>query len=438
MTAPREQPMFHFKDSQQLPDDLLVEIIRRAASNPRVDSTTHLLSDPQLVPSLDTYRVVCKRWTSLIDSTPTLWAFLSADAPSPQALSRAIHKSRNALVVISYGAGKMERRKFVDMVAPQMRRCKALWMSGDGSKGHAPTLRLLLEAPCPNLEELHLFSPGFTVKMGETVENGNQNETILPFFNIWALQNNAQKIRVLGFGELVEWRMGSGFTNLRELKLQKIELTVGQLVECLKEVPLLRSIVVDNASTGRNREVGPESLVELALLTRIEILDVSASFAHAALSCIVSPSLKQLIVSVRKLDLPALRLDDIETYYQSLILSLVEIQGTEPIPIRVGYDLLAVAVADHGTGREFRLLVDRLGTAEDRSRCVKSIYDLTQWWGSVSGPSFSLHWGMNPWSDDYHASMNLEFLRVLMEIVSVVKIQVGGGIRGKQHLNRGE
>ncbi|KAG8928255.1 hypothetical protein FRC01_006213 [Tulasnella sp. 417] len=435
MTLPEEQPMFHLKDSHQLPDELLVEIIRRAALNPRVDKKTHSLSDPKLVPSLDTYRVVCKRWRSLLDNNPTLWAFLSADSSSPLDLSRAIHKSRNVPVVISYGAGKMEQGQFVDMVAPQMHRCRALWMNGEESKGHAPTLRLLLETPCPNLEELHCsFSPGLTVKMGETVESGNQGETRLPCFNIWALQNNAQKIRVLDFGNLVEWRVGSGLTNLRELKLRESKITVGQLVGCLKEVPLLRSLILDKSQRGRNQDAGRESNVELALLTRIEILNASASFAHAALSRIVPPSLKQLIISVRDFDLPALQLDDIETYYQNLILSLVEIHGTEPIPIRVGSNFLAVAVADHGTSREFRLSGTSLSATEDRSRCAKSISDLTQWWGSVLGPSFSLRWGMGPSAEEYGGDMNPEFLKPLMEIVAVVKIQVGGSVYGVQHL----
>ncbi|KAG8928257.1 hypothetical protein FRC01_006215 [Tulasnella sp. 417] len=431
--------MLYFRERHQLPDELLVEIIHRAASDPQVDWRTHLLSDPKRFSSLEIFRRVCKLWRSLIDSSPTLWAFLSADSSSPQALRRAIDKSRNALVVISYGAGNMERGQFVDIVAPQMHRCKAFWMSGVDLIGHAPTLRLLLETPCPNLEELHYSSAH-----GFTVENGNQGETRLPCFNIWALQNNAQKVRVLGFGKLVEWRVGSGLTNLRELKLRESEITTGQLVGYLKEVPLLRSLVLDNSQRGMDQDVGCESTVELALLTRIEILNASASFARAVLSRIVPPSLKQLIISITNFDLPVLKLDDIETYYQNLILSLVETRGTElPISIRAGENFMAVAVADDRTSREFQLLGHQLGTTEDRSRCAKSIYDLTQWWGSVSGPSFSLHWGINPSPEGFYspmnghyASMNLGFLKALMEIVAVVKIQVSSAIWGVQHLYR--
>ncbi|KAG8928258.1 hypothetical protein FRC01_006216 [Tulasnella sp. 417] len=430
--------MFHFKEIHQLPDEILVEIIRRAASDPWVDSSTHSLSDPKLFLSLEIYRIVCKHWKSLIDSNPTLWAFLSADSPSPQALSRAINKSRNALVVISYGAGNMERGKFVDMVAPQMHRCKALWISGEESKGHAPTLRLLLETPCPNLEELHFsFSPGLTIKMGETVEDARRSKTTLPCFNIWGLQNNAQKIRVLGFGKLVGWSMGSWFTNLRELKLRESEITTGQLVGCLKEVPLLRSLLVDNPLEVRNQHAGRESTVEPALLSRIEILNASASFAHAALSLIVPPSLRQLIISITNFDLPVLPLDDIETYYQNLILSLVQTHGTElPILIRAGDNFLAVAVVDHGTSREFELSGVRLWNTRNRSRCAKSIFDLTQWWGSVSGPSFCLRWGMGPSTDTYRSAMSPEFLKPLMEIVAAIKIQVDVGGFGIQHLYR--
>ncbi|KIO29834.1 hypothetical protein M407DRAFT_226372 [Tulasnella calospora MUT 4182] len=430
MMRPREREN-PFNKNHQLPNELLSEIIRRAASNPRLNSETHLLSDPTLFQSLGSYRGVCKRWRSLIDGTPALWAFLSADKPSSEVVKRAIDKSGNALVVISYGAGKMEREEFINMVAPQMHRCRALWMNGEHSSGSAPILQSLLDTPCPYLEELHYyFTPGWTVN---TAENVWRNEVKLPCFNMWALQNNAQRLRALGFSRLVGWRRGLGLTNLRELKLQDSELTLGQLVESLTELPLLRSLLVDRPAGVRDQDIRRDSTVELAFLTRIELLNVTASFAHATLSRITPSSLKQLAISVLNFDLPVLRLEDLGTHYQILLLSLIEAQGTVPIPIRVDGNSLAISVPDYGASRQFELSGVQLCATEDRSRCAKSIYDLTQWWGSVLAPSFSLRWGMDPVFDNKIANMSPEILKPLMDITAVVKIQVGV-VYGIQHL----
>ncbi|KAG8946807.1 hypothetical protein FRC00_009406, partial [Tulasnella sp. 408] len=423
-----------FNKNHQLPDELLAEIIRRAASNAELDRETHSLSDPTLFKSLGVYRGVCKRWRSLIDDTPALWAFLSADASSPEVLKRAIKKSKNALVIISFGAGKMKQEQFVNMVAPEMHRCRALWMSGKESSGSARMLQLLFNAPCPNLEELHCyFSPGWTIKTNDTAVDIWRDGVKLPCFNIWALQNNTQRLRVLGFGQLVEWRIGSRLTNLYELELRESELTAGQLLESLTELPLLRSLVVDRPAAISDQDVRLMSTVDLAFLNRMELLNVTASFAHATLSHITPPSLKQFAISVRNFDLPVLPLDDIATHFQRLIFSLLEAQGTVPIPIRIGDNFLAVSLSDHETSREFELSGVNLWSTQNRSRCTQSIVDLTRWWGSVSTPSFSLQWGMVLFPEG-PGVMPPEILKPLMDITAVVDIKLGGAVYGVQHL----
>ncbi|KAG8922950.1 hypothetical protein FRC00_006818 [Tulasnella sp. 408] len=424
-----------FNKIHQISDELLAEIIRCAALNLQLDSDTHLLSDPTRFKFLQNYRSVCKRWKFLIDDNSSLWAFLSADTPSPAVLRRAIAKSRNALVVISYGAGKMEREQFVKMVAPRMHRCRALWMNEQEPDGSVPVLQALLGTPCPNLEELHFwFSPEKTVQTNHTADIIRRKAATLSCFNISALQNNTQRLRTLEFGQFVRWGTGMGLTNLQELKLRESELTVGELVGSLTELPLLRSLVVDRPAEAIDQETRRGSIVEMALLTRIELLNVNASFAHAALSRIAPPSLKQLAISVRNFDLPVLPLDDIGTHCQRLILSLLEDQGTVPIPILVGKNFLAVFLSDHGTSRKFILSGVHLWAMEDRSRCAQSIVDITKWWGSVSAPSFSLKWGMATCSGDDSAAMPPEVLRPLMDIAAVVKVQIGWCVYGVQHL----
>ncbi|KAG9042166.1 hypothetical protein FS837_011197 [Tulasnella sp. UAMH 9824] len=248
-----------------------------------------------------------------------------------------------------------------------------------------------------------------------------------------ALQNNTQRLRVLGFGRLAEWRIGLRLNNLQELVLRESEVTVGQLLESLTGLPLLRSLVVDRPPAISDQAILLISTVELEFLTRMELLNVTASFAHAALSHITPPSLRQLAISVRDFDLPVLTLDDIVTHCQELILSLMETHGTLPIPVRIGDNFLAVSLSEHRTSREFELSGVNLWTTQNRSRCTQSIVDLIKWWGSVSTPSFSLQWGMVPLSEG-NGAMPPEILKPLMDITAVVKIQAGGAVYGVQHL----
>lgn len=138
---------------------MLIEIIRLAASNPKIDQHTNLLSDPTLFQTLNNYRRVCRRWRSVIDGASTLWAFLSADTGSAKVVQRAIAKSRDAPLVISYGAGKMVLPQFARMVIPQMHRCGALWITEHNENApHELGASSLLDTPCPHLEDLHVPS----------------------------------------------------------------------------------------------------------------------------------------------------------------------------------------------------------------------------------------------------------------------------------------
>ncbi|KAG8922951.1 hypothetical protein FRC00_006819, partial [Tulasnella sp. 408] len=348
------------RDSQrvphQLPDEILIEIIHCAASNPRIDPDTGMLSDPTLLESLTSYREVCRRWKILVDGTPSLWAFLSADdAPAVEAFQRMIENSGNASLVIVYGHAWMGLQYFVNMVAPQMHRCKALWIKTRRSD-YLPTVQTLFSQPSPLLEELY-FVPEtwWGVQVDGVDSNTVQGGTGPTYFDIWALRHNAQRLEVVSLGEVTEWRTGSKLTNLRELKLSRPKICFKDLMESLAESPLLSNLIVDYSVWEMYRFSERATVVELAFLARIDVWHASASFTHSLLSHISPPSLRQLLIYIRDFKSPLFPLGDVGPGYQALFLSLIKAQGAKSIPIEVGVRYQRLFVADEQTGREFEL-----------------------------------------------------------------------------------
>ncbi|KAG8944215.1 hypothetical protein FRC04_002082 [Tulasnella sp. 424] len=416
------------RGSSQLPDEVLIEIIRVAASNPKIDQRTQLLSDPTLFNTLNSYRRVCKRWKFLIDGSSTLWAFLSADRASTRVFRRAVARSGDAPVVISYGAGKMDWAQFVDMAIPHMHRCKALWMKAD-KDSDLPTLLSLLDKPSPSLEELHVYLP-FAGAMAMNIDGIPEFIKTSLYLQMEALRSNMQRIRALSLDPVVEWDSTLKLANLRELKLHRPSFPAMHLIECIAEAPLLQSLVIEDPvfqRTSDKNEILGGFAVELAFLTRIELQAVTPSFAHATLSKITPPSLKELIIALT-ICAPAFSLDNIGPDYRGLVHSLMESQGSLPIPIRVENQIQRLALFDPETRRHFELsgvhLFDR-----SKPHCAQCIRDLIRGWKSRSDPSFTLEFGpmTNSQADDYWTYVPPNALRALMEIEGVSKIQVGPG-----------
>ncbi|KAG8915155.1 hypothetical protein FRC01_003766 [Tulasnella sp. 417] len=396
----------------QLPNEVFIEIIHCAAFNPQINETTRLLSDPTYFQLLYGYRRVSKHWRDVIDGAPMLWSFLSADTPWPAVVQRAIEKSRNVSVTISYGAGKLDLGQFIEMVAPQMHRCKALWMrSWPVRLLNLTTLQTLLEKECPLLEELH-FHPGcgeWRVPADRAHSNTEQTARGIPHFDIWALRQNTHGLKSLSFSGVRSWRAGSAFANLQELKLELPWISAQELVESVAESPLLRSLVINAPRAGEIQDVVHAPTVELAFLTRMELLHSPASFAHKVLSHITPPCLNQLVISISEFDSPTFPLTDIGAEYQALILSLVEAQGMAPIPIH--WDPFAAACS------------------QARIRSAQYFADLSRCWDSASTGCFDLIL-----SDE--VSLPQENLKPLMDIAGISKIQVGEGVHYVHNLYR--
>ncbi|KAG8916367.1 hypothetical protein FRC01_003195 [Tulasnella sp. 417] len=420
---------------RQLPEDILIEIIHLAASNPRIDQFTGVLSDPTLLRSLTSYREVCKRWKAVIDGTSSLWGFLSIDdAPSFEALQKVIDKSGDAPLVISYGCRWLGLKRFVNVVAPQMHRCKALWIKiGQVDSDFLSPLIPLFAKPCPLLEELHFYPAlGWIVQVGDIEE-----KSLTPSLNIWALRRNAGRLRVLSLGNALRWRTKSKLSNLRELKIDCPMVNFNVLIQALAESPLLRTLVVVASFQILYRDgLGQRgSTVELGYLTRMEIRNVDASFVQMMLSHINPPSLKELFISVSAFDSPLFPLGDVGPGYQALLISLAGAQGAVPIPIEVGMRVQELVVADNHTCCKLVVSVNEYYPSGFPIHFMQSLSNISRGWGSVSTPSLALLIGTtNPDQRDGKFAMTQEDLRPLMDLEGVTEIQVGKMVRSVQHL----
>ncbi|KAG9042164.1 hypothetical protein FS837_011195, partial [Tulasnella sp. UAMH 9824] len=412
----------------QLPEEILIEIIHFAASNPGIDPVTEVLSDPMLLQSLTSYRKVCKRWKAIIDGTPSLWTFLSAnDVPSFEAFQRVIEKSGNAPLVISYGREGMELQHFVEAVIPLMHRCKVVWI-GTSCLDDQWTLQPLLSQPCPILEELH-FDPAcsWTVSVDDIDSNTGQDSNGRIYFDIWALRHNAERLRALSFCYVEGRRMGSKLTNLRELKLEGSRIWFKSLVEYLAESSLLRTLTIDR-SLRPEMDESPDSAIaiELPFLARIELRAVDASFAHALLSRINPTALKQLAIHIWEFESPLFLLRDVGPAYQALFLSLMKAQGAIPIPIEVGIDHQRLSVIDNKTGRMFELSAEEIWPDGGLVHFVESLSNITRHWSTMSTPSFALLFGTtDPDLRGEEIHITQECLRSLMDIEGVTEIRLG-------------
>ncbi|KAG9042165.1 hypothetical protein FS837_011196 [Tulasnella sp. UAMH 9824] len=430
------------RDSQnglhKLPDEILIEIIRRAASDRRIDRKTQVLSDPTLLESLTSYREVCKRWKILVDGTPSLWAFLYAgDLPSVEALQGMIEKSGNAPLVVSCGRGlwTVGLRYFVNMVTPQMHRCKALWIK-TGDLVHPSTIQPLVSQPCPILEELH-FDSGhwWEVWVDGFDSHAVQDGTAPTYFDIWALRHNAGRLKALSLRRVMGWRTGPNLANLRELELDWPRIWFKDLMESLAESPLLCTLTIGHSIWEMYRSPEPATSVELAFLTRIELRDASASFTHSLLSHISPPSLKQLLIHIRDFDLPLFPLGDAGPGYQAFLLSLVKAQGAIPIPIEIGVRYQQLFIAEDQTGYEFELSGEVMWPNGRLVHFVQSLSNISRLWSRMSTPSFALLFGTKyPESQDEGIQITQECLRSLMDIEAVTEIRLGNMADNVQRL----
>ncbi|KAG8921569.1 hypothetical protein FRC01_000184 [Tulasnella sp. 417] len=420
----------------QLPEEILVEIIRLAASNPRIDRYTGVLSDPTLLHSLTSYREVCKQWKAVIDGTTSLWAFLYIrDAPSFEALQKVIEKSGDSPLVISDGRGWMGPQRYVTMISSQMHRCKALWIKADSPSDLWP-LHPLFAKPCPLLEELHFHTEHAWRVLIDGVDSGaGQDSRRYDHLDIWALRHNAGKLKTLSFGSVRSWGTGSTLSNLRELRLDWPRTFFPDLMEALAESPLLRTFVLVGSSVLYL--AGERGLtVELGFLTRIEIRKVDASFAQMILSHINPPSLKQLFISTPAFTSPVFPLGDVAAGYQALFRSLSEAQGLVPVPIDVGMRVQELVLADNHTDRELVLLGDEDWPSRFPINFMQSVLNISRCWSSISTPpSLALLIGTtNPDRRDGKFEMTQEDLRPMMNLEGVTEIQVGKMVRSVQHL----
>ncbi|KIO15680.1 hypothetical protein M407DRAFT_34738, partial [Tulasnella calospora MUT 4182] len=300
-----------FAAINKLPTEVLVEVVRLAASDRELDHDwrTGLLIDPNLLKNLSRLSLVCQFWKNTIDADGSLWAFLAADTTSLRPLKMAIAKSRNVPVVITSGKNQMNEIDFAATVTPFIHSCRVLCLAprrmGYPEEGG---VYQLLQQPSPILEGLYFRGTlgGFTGWGGRDSQKDPQKPRRQKT-EIWVLENSPERLKVLRL-RWVDWCWARlTLSNLRDLKLSFMTISASELLECISGAPRLESFHVERLTEDwtEDADLPAAQTVPLPSLRQIQIFQVSMAFAHYMLSNIVPLSLEHIVLVTTSFTNPA-------------------------------------------------------------------------------------------------------------------------------------
>lgn len=398
-----------------LPTEVLVEIIRSAASDRQLDLRKGVIMDPDLLRNLSSLSLVCRLWKDVIDNTGSLWAFLAADTRSLRPLEMAIARSGGVPVVVTLGRSRMNIKDFVTTISPLIHSCRVLCFASTFGAGlEYGGVYNLVQQPSPILEELHLEGQynGFVYRGGsrnkDDIQNPRERST-----KIWVLENNPERLKVLRLRH-VDWGWNRlALSNLRDLKLSFMTISASELFDCLLGAPRLESFHVERLSEDWTMG-GPGPIaqpISLSSLHRIRMDDVSTAFAHHILSNIIPSSLKNFILSTTSWTGPVPFTGTTSTY-RSLLQSVVTKESTNKTVLCVGPRCLCFLVPDQGDNSDFDINGVGLSTPTQHEECARWLSSL---WAPIE-PKSPLRivfgrWGIiQPTIIPLHVELILAFL----------------------------
>ncbi|KAG8940671.1 hypothetical protein FRC04_005083 [Tulasnella sp. 424] len=254
----------------KLPDEVLSVVFHQVAAT--VPISNHFTS-------LSNIAVVSARWKSIVDSTPTLWSFVSSTYPESQ-VDRALKKSaRTPLSVACRFKGdeltaslKYESREFLRVMQSKGRHWDELILRLPRI-GH---LRSFLEAPLSHLRKLDV-----------KVEYASPKK-----LNLFGGQRGVlEDVKLTNAN--IEWD-SEAFTGLRTLQLDysasgdpDVLPSVTQLSWMLAHSPRLRLLSLSSLTPDDST---PDDPIILPNLTRLCLKDMSSHSAAAILRLLRTPS----------------------------------------------------------------------------------------------------------------------------------------------------
>ncbi|KAG8944230.1 hypothetical protein FRC04_002097 [Tulasnella sp. 424] len=415
-----------FVPAQTLPPELLTDIFRRALPEPIFEGFDEAISNPHLLKTLIDFSLVCQQWKAIIDDAASLWAFLSADSASPSTLEHAIEKSQSAPLVITTGKRQLDIGVFLNMVTPHIHRCRVLCCMPNRQwreNGEQQAIEQLLQQPAPILEELRVAG-------GACLVDSNGRYIRQPI-QIWALENFAASLRVLRLVS-VDWSWTPVLSNLQDLQLSLVAISITELIDCLATTTQLRSLHLSNLRDQViAQQPAPSQSVTLPFLHQIYIEDVSTPFISLIISNLVPPSLKRLTLSTDSCNSPP-PFTDITPYYHDLVRSIASTK-TEPICIYIEEYRQWFAISDVDNDLEVVIRGAGLRTLQARTNFARWLAGI---WNPLSSvATVALFLGSRA-SDSRDLSLDRELILPLMSISNVERLQIQENVEKVQLLYR--
>ncbi|KAG8913064.1 hypothetical protein FRC00_003138 [Tulasnella sp. 408] len=287
----------------QLPAEVLSTIFHQLLSN---------------VPVFDHFKFlfivagVSTRWKSVIDSTPSLWSFVSSNNPTVH-VDRALQKSgRTAISVACRYPGDFLTATSKQGSRDFLQRMQSTGRQWDGLALHLPTishLREFLETPLPHLRKLDI-----------NVAYPSSNPVDL-FGGERGFLENVRIRRAY-----LEWD-SEAFSRLHELQLDYREAigispSLTQILRLLHQSPGLRCFSWSGLIDDDMADTRVTRTTTLSRLTRLSLKDVSEFSAFKILESIRAPSCGHFTVHCEALDGDTDLLSQLQYFLPSLKSSL--------------------------------------------------------------------------------------------------------------------
>ncbi|KAG8984830.1 hypothetical protein FRB90_005099 [Tulasnella sp. 427] len=411
----------------RLPVEILAYIIQLSLDMPNTtfrEQDFMAISNPGLFRALVRVGSVCRRWKDVVDGTPRLWAFLSADLDSPPLLRLVAERSQSTPILITTGVAEMDMTEFFNIAAPHFHRCRVLcvmppdWPMDREESRDVEGIRNLLRQPCPALEELHLI---------ELDASSLVDEHGTSMIEVWALENSTANLRVLRVIG-TDWCWKPVLSGLQELNLGRVSITLANLMDsCLSLAPNLRILRLDHLRLIERGDPAHLSSapVSLDFLHRITISSTPAEDITKVTQRINTPSLREVKLQMTPTtDRIPLAFIAPFLHYYDLIYSIV---STTPEPIQVLLEHRAQGITMFSPDHSSKVNIEEWQLKPQRSRTVPYAEWLANTWKSLpSTASISLTLRS--------IELARELLVPVMGIENITLLHLDSGVTKAQHL----
>ncbi|CAA7258686.1 unnamed protein product [Cyclocybe aegerita] len=280
-TASKSENRETFFDINELPDDLLTEVITFAMKSSKPNRNGE-------VPVQIELSLVCRRWRDLILHSPLLWTDIFISTTPLINASIFFERSQTALIDVTFSSYTGDNTNadhdytIYSTVAKHISRIRSLSIDVIGPSDYYPFFLPWKGLEAPTLKSLHIRScfDGST-RFLTSYETDNE----LP---VWIVANALHSVKLEGF----ESRHFPPLPSLTSLDLDKAKLCPGQFCHILNNCPLLEYLVIHHfGSPDGERDREGRSVPQFVEAPSLRSLAINIENDHTDTCACALPSL---------------------------------------------------------------------------------------------------------------------------------------------------